>query len=83
MQEYLVVNLLVSADGKQRWQPGAKIELDDERAKIHLAKGNVRPLEHTTPPAEPAATVVVHEAEVTPDPAGDPAPSTRKKGTGD
>jgi hypothetical protein len=79
MQEYLVVNELVSPDGKQRWLPGSKIELEDARAAIHLRKGNVRPLEHTTPPAEPAPDVIVHEP--TPEPAE--APTSRKKSRGD
>lgn len=73
MQKYLALVELVSADGKQRWQPGSLIELDDTVAAIHLARGNVRPLEGTTPPAvipegAPPAEVV-HVA---------PAPKSRK-----
>lgn len=73
MQKYLALVELVSVDGKQRWQPGSEILLDDTAAAIHLVKGNVSALEGTTPPAvipdgAPPAEVV-HEA---------PAPKSRK-----
>ena len=63
-QQYVVLVPISSLDGNTRWLPGSKIELDDERAAIHLAKGNVAPLDNTVPPvADVGPALVVHEAE--------------------
>lgn len=64
-QDYVVLVSLSSADGTERWTPGSKIALDDARALIHLAAGNVAPLDHTTPPTDDVApAVIVHEPVV-------------------
>lgn len=60
-QRYVVLNTLAS--DTERWLPGALIELTDERAAIHLAAGNVAPIEGTQPPAEQPLPVVVHTPE--------------------
>lgn len=49
-QQYVVLVPISSVDGNTRWMPGSMIELDDERAAIHLAQGNVAPLDNTVPP---------------------------------
>lgn len=65
MQNYICLVEIVSADGRERWLPGAVISLSDESARVHLAKGNVEPIGQTVPPA-PIPSVVVHEPEVAP-----------------
>jgi hypothetical protein len=63
-QQYVVLVPISSVDGKTRWMPGSLIELDDERAAIHLAKGNVAPLDNTVPPVvDVGPALVVHEPE--------------------
>jgi hypothetical protein len=63
-QQYVVLVPISSADGKTRWMPGSQIELDDERAAIHLSKGNVAPLDNTVPPVvDVGPALVVHEPE--------------------
>lgn len=63
-QRYVVLNTLAS--DAERWLPGALIELTDERAAIHLAAGNVAPLEGTEPPSdEVGPAVIIHTAETT------------------
>ena len=62
MQEYLV--LVPIASDTEVWRPGSKIKLDDVRAALHLAAGNVRVLENTMPPAPAESIVIVHDAEV-------------------
>lgn len=62
-QQYVVLVPISSVDGNTRWMPGSLIELDDERAAIHLQKGNVAPLDHTKPPvADVGPALIVHEA---------------------
>lgn len=62
-QQYVVLVPISSVDGNTRWMPGSEIELDDERAAIHLAKGNVAPLDNTVPPVvDVGPALVVHEA---------------------
>lgn len=65
-QQYVVLVPISSLDGNTRWMPGSMIELDDERAAIHLAKGNVAPLDNTVPPVvDVGPALIVHEpAEV-------------------
>lgn len=65
-QRYIVLPGVVIAGDAERWLPGSLIELDDERAAVHLAAGNVAPLDGTTPPAAPEPAVVTHEAEANP-----------------
>lgn len=61
-QQYVVLVPISSVDGNTRWLPGSMIELDDERAAIHLEKGNVAPLDNTVPPvADVGPALVVHE----------------------
>ena len=63
-QQYVVLVPISSVDGKTRWMPGSQIELDDERAAIHLSKGNVAPLDNTVPPVvDVGPALVVHEPE--------------------
>lgn len=62
-QEYLVLVRIGGAGDPEIWLPGSKITLDDNRARAHLAAGNVRPLDATIPPAAPAPVEIVHEPE--------------------
>jgi hypothetical protein len=70
-QEYLVLVQIGGAGDAEVFQPGARIALDDDRARLHLAAGNIRPLDHTELPPEPPPTQIVHDA---------PQPSARRKG---
>ncbi len=66
-QQYVVLVPISSMDGNTRWMPGSLIELEDERAAIHLRQGNVAPLDHTTPPVtDVGPALIVHEAGETP-----------------
>lgn len=60
-QKYLVLVKIGGAGDPEVWLPGSEILLDEYRARIHLAAGNVRPLDQTVPPAAPAPDQVVHE----------------------
>lgn len=60
-QRYVVLHTLAS--DTDRWYPGSIIELTDERAAIHLAAGNVAPIEGTQPPVEEPPDVIVHTPE--------------------
>ncbi len=63
-QQYVVLVPISSVDGNTRWMPGSLIELEDERAAIHLEKGNVAPLDNTVPPVvDVGPALVVHEPE--------------------
>ena len=93
-QSYIVTNPngLSSADGRERWVFGSLIELDDERARIHLEAENVAPMDKTTPPTDEVgpATVVIHEAPASTGSAAEDKPKGSKgdalslsKGKGD
>jgi hypothetical protein len=62
-QQYIVLPGVAIATDTERWTAGSLIELTDEQAEIHIAKGNVAPLDNTTPPEPVAPVVVIHEAE--------------------
>jgi hypothetical protein len=65
-QDYICLVTISSLDGNERWTPGSKIALTDEAARIHLAAGNVAPLDNTNPPTSSVGpAVVIHTAEST------------------
>lgn len=66
MSKYVVLVELTSVDGTQRWWPGAQIELDDERALVHMAAGNVAALPDQAVVAPPAPLITVHGPVDTP-----------------
>lgn len=60
-QDYICLVTISSLDGNERWTPGSKIALTDEAAAIHLAAGNVAPLDNTNPPStEVGPPLIVH-----------------------
>lgn len=60
-QEYLVLTKIGGAGDPEVWLPGSKILLDDARASVHLAAGNITPLDNTVlPQLLPAPEQVVH-----------------------
>lgn len=61
-QEYLVLCQIGGAGDPEIWKPGSRIWLDDLRAALHLAAGNVAPLGATQPPQPPQPTAIVHTA---------------------
>lgn len=65
-QDYICLVTISSLDGNERWTPGSKIALTDEAAAIHLAAGNVAPLENTNPPStDVGPALVIHTPETT------------------
>ena len=64
------VALVRIASDSEVWLPGSLIEMDDIRAALHMAAGNVAPLEGTVTPPETSAPVVVHEAVEGPEKTG-------------
>jgi hypothetical protein len=71
-QEYIVLVQIGGSGDQEVWRPGSVIALNDERASLHLAAGNIQPLEHTELPLSPVTVQVIHDAPA--------APATRKKG---
>ncbi len=61
-QKYVVLPGVTIATDTERWSAGSLIELTDEAAVIHIAKGHVAPLDNTVAP-EPEAPVVVTHGE--------------------
>lgn len=61
-QKYIVLPGVVIASDTERWPAGSLIELDDERAAVHVAAGNVAALDGTVAPAPPEPAVLTHEA---------------------
>jgi hypothetical protein len=63
-QEYIALVTISTNEGNERWLPGSRIVLDDFRASIHLAAGNIAPLEATVPPVvDVGPALVVHAPE--------------------
>ncbi len=59
-QQYVVLPGVTIATDTERWPAGSLIELTDEAAAIHIAKGHVAPLDNTTPPTPETPAVVTH-----------------------
>ena len=59
-QQYVVLPGTTIATDTERWGAGRLIELTDEAAAIHIAKGHVAPLDKTVPPEPEAPAVVTH-----------------------
>ncbi len=59
-QQYVVLPGVTIATDTERWGAGSLIELDDAAAAIHIAKGNVAPLDNTVVPTPEPPAVVTH-----------------------
>lgn len=71
-QEYLVIYQIGGAGDPEIWRAGSGIWLEDEQAAVHLAAGNIAPINKTVVPDPPAPDVVIHET------VGEDAPKSRK-----
>lgn len=60
-QEYLVLIQIGGAGDLEIWRTGSGVWLTDEQAAVHLAAGNIAPINKTIVPEPPASDVVVHE----------------------
>lgn len=82
-QGYMVLDIMESRDGSQRWLPGSTIELTDAQALPYIERGGViEPLPGTTPPTPaPPLTQVVRpgESAALKDEPDAPAPATEDK----
>lgn len=72
-QEYLVLYQIGGAGDPEIWRAGSGIWLEDDKAAVHLAAGNIAPINKTVAPEAPAPDVVIHET------VGEDAPKTKKK----
>lgn len=68
-QEYLVLIQIGGAGDPEIWRAGSGVWLTDEQAAVHLAAGNIAPINKTVLPEPEPSGVVVHEE----------APKTSKK----
>lgn len=72
-QEYLVLYQIGGAGDPEIWRAGSGIWLEDDKAAVHLAAGNIVPINKTVVPAAPAPDVVIHET------VGDEPPTPKGK----
>lgn len=60
-QEYLVLIQIGGAGDPEIWRAGSGVWLTDEQAAVHLAAGNIAPINKTIVPEPEPSTVIVHE----------------------
>ena len=68
-QAYIALVQIGGSGDKEIWRPGTLIELDDDKAALHLAAGNVAAINDTVPPKPPASDTIIHEPELVKAPA--------------
>ncbi len=72
-QEYLVLIQIGGAGDPEIWRAGSGVWLTDEQAAVHLAAGNIAPINKTVVPEPEPSAVIVHE------PASEPAAKEKVK----
>lgn len=60
-QEYLVLIQIGGAGDPEIWRAGSGVWLTDEQAVVHLAAGNIAPINKTVVPEPEPSAVIVHE----------------------